>query len=148
MGALTVRYSRVFSGDKLFWGHVARKFPEWSQAQFKAGEYCWLAKSMDCAVGFYKKAILADPEYAKALNNMGAILIDRQEYASAKDYIIRAQKADPLLSSVYKNLAVIASRTGEEVEKIPYWRKKFDETKALSTTPDKDYRLGAFRIHH
>lgn len=146
MGSLTVRYSLIFSGEKVFWGHVANKFPEWSQAQFKAGRFCWLAKSTDCAFDFYTKAVLAEPTHAKALNNLGAILIDRKEYASAKKYIERAQQADPLQSSVYKNLAVIANRTGEDIDKIPFWKGKFDEIEASQKAPEKNYRLGAFRF--
>ena len=99
------------------------------------------------ALIFYvRNAVLANPEYAKALNNLGAILIDRKEYASAKDFIGRAQQADPSLSSVYKNLAVIADRTGKDVAKVSAWKKKIDELEVSKAVPEKDCRLGAFRF--
>ncbi len=146
LGSLTVNYSFVFSSDKAFWGYLAERYPLSSKAQFYAGYHCWIAKDEGCAVNYYQKAIRADSGNAPALSNLGAIWIERGDFEKAKVYVERARRADLEYSSPYMNLAVIASRTGKDLDKIPEWRKKYDEIENSKKNNPIDQYLGAFRF--
>jgi len=140
----TIKYSYTFASSRAFWLHVAETYPEWSQAQFEAGYQCWITEDKACAVRHYRKALQANPDNAFALNNYGAILIDEGNYAEAKTYIEKARRADPGYASPYQNLAVIARKTGEDLDRVPEWKKKFDRIR--SSARKKTYQLGEFKI--
>lgn len=140
----SIKYSYTFSGTKAFWLHVAAKYPQWSKAQFEAGYQCWLAKNKECSIQHYQKAIEVNPENALALNNYAAILIDEGKFSQAKVYSERAVQADPDLAFPYHNMAVIASKTGNDLDKIPGWLKKYNQIQASSNK--KNYKLGKFKI--
>ena len=143
-GSLAGRYAFTFASSRAFWHRAAEVYPQWAEAQFEAGYECWLIEKEDCALDYYKKAIEIKPEYALALNNIGAVLIDRGDYQQAKPYLERAARADPNTSSTYRNLVVVATKTGEDLDKIAGWEKKFAETQSPSRK--ENYRLGPLRI--
>jgi protein O-mannosyl-transferase len=140
----TIQYSYTFASSRAFWLHVAAKYPQWSEAQFAAGYQCWITEDKACAVRHYRQALKANPENAVALNNYGAILIDEGNYSEAKTYIEKARQADPGYASPYKNMAVIAKKTGQNLDRIPEWKKKFDEIRA--SAKKRTYQLGEFKI--
>lgn len=140
----TIKYSPAFSTSKAFRLHVAEKYPQWSEAQFEVGYECWVTEDKECARLYYEKAIEINPGNVRALNNLGSILIDEGKYSQAKDYIEKAQQADPNFAPPYQNLAVIAKKTGIGLDKISEWKKKFDEIQAPSI--ESQLQLGEFRM--
>ncbi|MFQ5672287.1 MAG: tetratricopeptide repeat protein [Nitrospinales bacterium] len=144
-GGVTCHYTATFSNIKTYWLRVARICPNWSTAQYEAGRAIWLEKKSDPAVPrYYRKAIQKDPGNFRALNNMGALLLDQENYARAKPYIQRAAEVNPANAEALYNLAVIATKTGRETEKIPGWLKKIESINAARKK--NDYNLGAFNF--
>lgn len=144
LAGLTHRYANTYASDRAVRLRIAETYPLWSDAQFELGYQCWLEKDLDCTVRHYRKALEADPNNAQALMNMGAILIEQGDYRQAKSLLEKALTVAPDSALIYHNLAVIATQTGEEKEKIPEWIKKSEELPSLEKK--KDYRLGLFRI--
>lgn len=144
LGSQTGKYSTVFASSRAYWLHVAKAYPPWSQAQFEAGYQCWLVKDEACSIRFYNRAIQADPQNALALNNLGALMIDQGRYGEARTYVEKSLKADPGLANAYRNLIIIAKKTGKDLDRIPEWQRKYEGIRASVTK--RDYRLGKFRF--
>jgi tetratricopeptide (TPR) repeat protein len=144
LAGLTHNYAYTYASDRAVRLRNVEVNPRWSEAQFELGYQCWLEKDLDCTARHYRKALEADPKNSQALVNMGAILIEQGDYRQAKSLLEKALTVAPDAALIYHNLAVIATQTGEEKEKIPEWNKKYEEMKSLEKK--KDYRLGAFRV--
>lgn len=144
LGFLTFQYSFTFASDHSYWQLIAKRFPQSSEAQFHAGYQCWLVKDKVCAEKRYRQALKHNPQHVASLNNLGALLIDRGDYTEARPLLERAQRHDPDYSPVYKNLAVVAAKTGVNKDRIPDWEKRY---RALQRNKAKEnLRLGAFRL--
>jgi len=126
---LTMNHLKVYGDSKTFWLHIAKLYPNWTEAQFEAGYRCWSDKNMSCAIEHYERSIQADPQNARALNNLGSILLDQGKFSEAKPFFEKAIKAAPESPNPYRNLAAIARLTGEDTDKIEGWMAKFKEIK-------------------
>lgn len=83
---------------------------------------------LDEALDAYHQAIAADPSYALPLNNVGAILLTRQDYPGAEQMFRRALARDPKYAKAGYNLAVALYRQGRYLDAYREYRnaKKLD----------------------
>lgn len=144
LGSLSFLHTFVYASDRAFWQKVANQYPQNASAQLQAGYHCKLIEDEVCAEKRYRQALAIDPQHARALNNLGAMMIDRGQYQEAKILLDKAILADPADPVVYGNLIFLAEKSGVEREKIPDWKKKADLFKQMKN--EKDYLLGEFRF--
>ncbi len=78
------------------------------------------AESGDCssALASYEEALLADPEDAWALNNMGYLLIEHGRYEDAIGPLALAVTVDGNNALFRKNLAAALERSGEDAAEL------------------------------
>ena len=80
--------------------------------------------NLDMALGYYQRAIEADPYYAIAYNDMGVLLEAKGINDRAKDLYLRAISLDPDYLSVYYNLAALYEKEGDLNKAAYYWRTR------------------------
>jgi tetratricopeptide (TPR) repeat protein len=62
------------------------------------------------AIGYFKKALELEPNFAKAHNNLGLLLMARNDYAAAAGHFEQALRTDPDLASARQNLQKAVSK--------------------------------------
>lgn len=70
-------------------------------------------RNYDEAAGFYRKALAADPIYARAANSMAISLTLAGRLDEAADYFTRTAALTPFSEKVYYNLACVQSRRSD-----------------------------------
>ena len=143
-GLVSYTHMFVYSNDYAFWQRVAEKNPQKPEAQILAGYQCNLIGDKVCAEKSYRQALLVNPDYSAALNNLGALMIERGKYQEARDLLDRAILANPVYPLAYGNLVLLAKKSGVDEDKIPEWKKKAGLFKQIKKR--KDYLLGEFRF--
>lgn len=131
-GVLTLRHLPTYGDSKTYWEHVANLYPNWSDAQYEAGVQCRKIRNADCAISYYQKAIRADEQNAPAWNNLGAVLIDLENYSEAFPYVKKASEIDPGYADAYYNLALLADKLGRDRDMIPVWLQKYEEISGVA----------------
>lgn len=143
-GGMSGQYALTFASSRALWERVAQTQPDWPEAQFEAGLQAWRVGDRDGALTYYRKALMNDPENAPAWNNLGAISLEEGQYGRARAFLERAVLANPDFPDTYRNLAVLAYRTGTDLDRIPRWKARYD--RARSAKPKKRYHLGPFQM--
>jgi tetratricopeptide (TPR) repeat protein len=141
---LARNHTEVYASDRAYWRPVAERYPQWSEAQYNVGRQCWLSADTSCAVEYYKRAVRAKPQNTRALNNLGAVLIDLGDYRSALPYIELALKMDPESPDALANRILLAEKTGADADRVPEWQRALERAK--SRDKKDHYRLGEFRM--
>ena len=144
LGSLSFLHTFVYASDHAFWQRVANLYPQNASAQLEAGYHCKLIEDEDCAERRYRQALAINPKHPRALNNLGALMIDRGKYQEARVLLDKAILADPTDAVLYGNRILLAEKSGIEKEKIPGWKKKASLFKQMKM--EKDYLLGEFRF--
>ena len=70
-----------------------------------------LEKRNSEAEAFFREACKLDPTCYQAMNNIGAILISRRDYAGARDYFLQADELVDL-PMIQNNLKILARQIG------------------------------------
>jgi protein O-mannosyl-transferase len=145
LGSLSFMHTFVYASDLAFWRRVANQNPQNAHVQVEAGYHCKAIGDVICAEKYYRQALVADPEYAYALNNLGALMIDREDYDEARGLLEKAIQAEPTNATFYTNRILLAEKSKIERDKIPEWKKKEGQFKKAKK--GKDLLLGEFRFH-
>jgi protein O-mannosyl-transferase len=144
LSTLSFAHSSVYANSYSYWKRVALQNPDNANAQLVAGHQCELIKDVICAEKLYRRTLVLSPGNTHALNNLGALMIQRGEYEEAKVLVEKAIKINPTHSQAYGNRIILANLTGVDVQKIPKWKKKFELFKKIKKK--NDYLLGEFRF--
>ena len=88
------------------------------------------AADLDAAIDAYRRAVEADPYFAAAWTNLGALWADCGDLDAARDCFERALEADPDQSEARMNLAALAMEQGDHEVAI------FGYRQVLRTAPE------------
>ena len=93
------------------------------EAAFYRGEGQRLQKAGDLqsAETAYQKAILLNPGYAEAYNDLGVILESRGDTKGAESFYQRALQINPSLAAAHSNLGLLYERLGRMEEAGEHW---------------------------
>lgn len=69
--------------------------PESAEVNFALGNLAHAERNDQLATAYYLVALRLDPTHARALNNLGVIALDRQDWRTAGHYFIRSIAKDP-----------------------------------------------------
>lgn len=75
------------------------------------------------AAWWYESALEAEPRYAEALNNLGVVLQELGDRATAREKFVAAIVANPASLDAYRNLALLAHRDGQSNDAIILLRR-------------------------
>jgi len=98
-------------------------------------------KKYESAITYYKKCLEISPHMAPALNNMGVILLKKNEIQQAKTYFLTAIKESPDYVDPYYNLACLFSQIKDANQAIEYLKmavQKSPEARNWAIT-DQDF---------
>ena len=79
---------------------------------------------VDSAMAFYQKAVVLDPFYAVAYNDLGIIYEANGLPQRAEESYIKAMNIDPQLLSAYSNLAMLYESRRDLRQAAYYWQKR------------------------
>jgi tetratricopeptide (TPR) repeat protein len=79
---------------------------------------------LDRAMALYQKAIVLDPGYAVAYNDIGIIYESRGMIDAAEKSYLKAIQADPGFLSAYSNLAILYENKRDLDRALIYWQKR------------------------
>ena len=71
----------------------------------------------------YRKVIETDPGHLKALNNLGVLSLQQEDYGSARKYFEKASHLNPRYVDPYYNLACVFTATGDTDRAVRYLKK-------------------------
>jgi arylsulfatase A-like enzyme/Tfp pilus assembly protein PilF len=80
----------------------------------------------DDARRVFNRILALDPESVMALENIGALDLDRHAFDHARQSFERAAELDPLSSQAQAGLGVVAMKHGERSEAIAAWKRAVD----------------------
>ena len=103
------------------------------------------AKDYAGAERAYRRLLRADPQHARALNNVGVIYMSRREYGRAAMMFERASKADETYTDAFYNLACLYAQTRDDARALDNLRKAFALDSAVRTWADHDGDLASLR---
>lgn len=144
LGSLSFTHTFVYANEHAFWQRVANQNPQNAHAHLEAGYQCKLIEDLSCAEKHYRQALAIRPQYVHALSNLGALMIQREQYQEARVLIDEAIRIKPTHAVAYNNRILLAEKIGEGRENISMWKKKYDLFKKKK--PKTDYLLGGFRF--
>jgi tetratricopeptide (TPR) repeat protein/glycosyltransferase involved in cell wall biosynthesis len=78
-----------------------------------------LAGRADVAIAAYRDALDADPTFAPAMNNLGALLASRGDEHEAVTLFEHAVRADPTYAEAQNNLGIALTKRGRPHDAIP-----------------------------
>jgi arylsulfatase A-like enzyme/Tfp pilus assembly protein PilF len=106
----------------------------------------------DDARRVFNRMLSLDPESVMALENIGALDLERKAFDSARQVFARAADLDPLSSEAQAGLGVVAMKRGERSEAIAAWKRaveldatNYDALYNLATTLAGDGEMDAAR---
>ena len=79
---------------------------------------------IDTAFAFYQKAIILDPSYVIAYNDIGVIEESRGNHNEAKKMYQKAVDVSPDYPNTYSNLALLYEEEGDYAQAISCWVKR------------------------
>jgi tetratricopeptide (TPR) repeat protein len=80
--------------------------------------------NLDAAMALYQKAIILDPAYAAAHNDLGVIYEARGYIDRAEESYLQAIKLDSNFLSAYSNLALLYETKRDLAKAACYWKKR------------------------
>lgn len=98
--------------------------PAYVLAHDSVGElYAYTLQDIETASKHFRKALDLDPDYVRALHNLGNINMSTGSDIKAMKYFERVIEIDPRFAAAYGNLAIIHFLLGQNEEAIRYLRK-------------------------
>lgn len=79
---------------------------------------------IDGAISLYQKAILLDPNYVVAYNDLGIVFEVKGWLEQAKEMYLKAIVIEPDYPNSYSNLALLYEEQGDYTNAIIYWIKR------------------------
>lgn len=79
--------------------------------------------NIDFAISLYQKAIYADEENVKALNNLGTAYAQKGLYLQAEEKYKQAIQVDPYYSVALMNLALLYAQRKDYDKFFEYWKR-------------------------
>ena len=76
---------------------------------------------LDSAEAAYRKAVIVQPNYAEAYNDLGVILESRKNLEAAEGAYRKALQTNPKLGAAHSNLALLYERAGKVKEAGEHW---------------------------
>jgi len=112
---------------------INHKIPKKARAEAITAEKARLAKKIDEAALHYRRAILIDPQFVAARNNL-AFLFQESDPESAVSQLEEAVKIDPHSALLFRNLTIAYARSNryEEAERAARTTVDLDRTGALA----------------
>ncbi len=80
--------------------------------------------NLDAAISYYQKAIVLDPGYAVAYNDLGIIFEAKDRPEEAKEMYLKAINIAPDSPYGYSNLALLYETQGDYLKALAYWTKR------------------------
>lgn len=100
-----------------FWKTVVRDLPGYAGAiRYNIGNALSVLKHLDDAVEQYEAALDEQPEFAECCKNLGAVHLERGEFAKARQCFVRALDLDPQLPEALYSLSTLTVQEGGEPE--------------------------------
>lgn len=81
---------------------------------------------LDSAMNFYQKAVILDPAYAVAFNDLGVIYEAKGQPTAAKEMYLKAININPSYTSAYTNAAILFENERDFKKAADYWKKRVD----------------------
>ena len=78
---------------------------------------------MEDAKGFYKKALMLDPNSVKVLNDLGVAYMQGRDYVEAQESFEQAIQRKPDYVDAYYNLACLYALKGEKIRSLTHLKK-------------------------
>ena len=79
--------------------------------------------NIDFAISLYQKAIYADEENVKALNNLGTAYAQKGLYLKAEEKYSQAVQIDPYYAVALMNLALLYAQRKDYDKFFEYWKR-------------------------
>jgi tetratricopeptide (TPR) repeat protein len=105
---------------------LRHRIPARAQREFERALKAVEKGQKEDAIRCFKRAILADPEFQAAINNLGVLYIRSNSLELAVEQFTKAISIDPHAAPPYLNLAVVYLRQGQYVEAERVARRAVD----------------------
>ncbi len=83
-------------------------------------------KKYECALNKFKKIIEIDSKNAEAWCNMGAVMLDLEDYNSAEEYLAQAIELKPIFPEAINNLGTIFFETDQHSDALKHYNKAIE----------------------
>ncbi len=109
-----------------------------TQALFNLGLIYYSTKQLDAAEALWRRAVLIDPSFTDACNNLAISLAQQGKYPEAETVLKKMISSNPNYIDGYFNIANFYARTGKEKEALFY----VGELKKRGITRDQFVKRG------
>ena len=112
---------------------------------YDKASYFYKAGRLKDAKRLYQKALMVDPSYVYALNNLGVIYVQEGNYSEAKKSLEDAIQRRPEYVDPYYNLACLYAFQGEVMKSLAQLKKAVSLDKSVREWARKDRDLQRLR---
>ena len=96
---------------------------------------------LEDAKGFYKKALMLDPNSVKVLNDLGVAYMQGRNYVEAQESFEQAIQRKPDYVDAYYNLACLYALKGEKIRSLTHLKKAISLDASVREWAKKDRDL-------
>jgi len=96
---------------------------------------------LEDAKGFYKKALMLDPNSVKVLNDLGVAYMQGRDYVEAQESFEQAIQRKPDYVDAYYNLACLYALKGEKIRSLTHLKKAISLDASVREWAKKDRDL-------
>jgi tetratricopeptide (TPR) repeat protein len=100
LGVLYNRQLKQAEAEDAF-GKAVKHAPNESRYWYAYGEIFRVQARLDDAIAAYRRALELDPPFVKANGKLGGVLVDKQQYEDAEQYLIQAIRKEPKNATNY-----------------------------------------------
>ncbi len=126
LGALHVRYDRLWMSEESLWQHATEVNPEASDAWRNLGDFYLATRRPDDAVRVLKEAIRARPSNVEAQNKLGHALAVRGEVDEAAGHFRAALAVNDCYAPSLNNLATVRKLRSDIDGAVELYTKALD----------------------
>jgi Tfp pilus assembly protein PilF len=136
---MTFKRNRVWKDELTLWKDAVAKAPEKYRTNYLYGSLLHKEKGeVDQAVRYFQRALRDDPNYSFAHNDLGAIYLQRKEYAKAVEHLKVAVIYDADNAIAFKNLGLAQLYLNAMPEAVACFEKALE----LDKRPENWFNLG------
>ena len=121
-GFASYNRNKLWKTKFTMWSDVVKKSPNKARPNFCIANVWKNKGKYDKAKKYYYKALKIDPNYRKALNNLGVLLFDNGKFDEAIDCYHKALKVKPNYVDALNNLGNAWNRKGEVDKAIKFYK--------------------------